>query len=145
MAERDLTRTGVRVDFFGEPTLMPAGPAKLAIETGAALLPAHCWFPGNSWRVDIYPALDTTSGDVGAITQELADHFGTLETIRGDIGVLFTRLNVALATHAAARGTDGQDSAQWSASSREARVPMDTLPPHQGGSAEIRHLSSAQN
>ena len=39
MAERDLTRTGVEVDFFGEPTRMPAGPAKLAIETGAALLP----------------------------------------------------------------------------------------------------------
>ena len=44
MAERDLTRTGVQVDFFGEPTRMPAGPAKLAIETGAALLPVHCWF-----------------------------------------------------------------------------------------------------
>ena len=42
MADRDLTRTGVQVDFFGEPTRMPAGPAKLAIETGAALLPAHC-------------------------------------------------------------------------------------------------------
>ena len=47
MAERDLTRTGVEVDFFGEPTRMPAGPAKLAIETGAALLPAHCWFDGR--------------------------------------------------------------------------------------------------
>ncbi len=34
MAERDLTRTGVQVDFFGEPTRMPAGPAKLAIATG---------------------------------------------------------------------------------------------------------------
>ena len=40
MAERDLTRSGVQVDFFGEPTRMPAGPARLAIETGAALLPA---------------------------------------------------------------------------------------------------------
>jgi KDO2-lipid IV(A) lauroyltransferase len=28
MAERDLTRTGVEVEFFGEPTRMPAGPAK---------------------------------------------------------------------------------------------------------------------
>ena len=44
MADRDLTRSGVQVDFFGEPTRMPAGPAKLAIETGAALLPVHCWF-----------------------------------------------------------------------------------------------------
>ncbi len=39
MADRDLTRTGVQVDFFGEPTRMPAGPAKLAIETGAAIDP----------------------------------------------------------------------------------------------------------
>jgi phosphatidylinositol dimannoside acyltransferase len=75
MAERDLTRTGVQVEFFGEPTRMPAGPARLAIETGAALLPVHCWNPKNDWRFDVYPALDTTSGDVGAVTQTLADHF----------------------------------------------------------------------
>lgn len=75
MAERDLTRTGVEVDFFGEPTRMPAGPAKLAIETGAALLPAHCWFAGSGWGCSVHPALDCTSGDVGAITQALADQF----------------------------------------------------------------------
>jgi uncharacterized coiled-coil DUF342 family protein len=75
----------------------------------------------------------------------LCDHFATLETMRSDIAVLFTRLNVALATHAAARGSDGQDSAQRTAPSREAMVPMDVLPPPQGSSAEIRHISSAQN
>jgi phosphatidylinositol dimannoside acyltransferase len=75
MAERDLTRTGVEVDFFGEPTRMPAGPAKLAIETGAALLPVHCWFEGDGWRESIQPPLDCRSGDVGAITQALADQF----------------------------------------------------------------------
>ncbi|HUH69696.1 MAG TPA: phosphatidylinositol mannoside acyltransferase [Mycobacterium sp.] len=78
MAERDLTRTGVEVEFFGEPTRMPAGPAKLAIETGAALLPAHCWFEGNDdqgWGFSVHPALDCTSGDIGAITQVLADQF----------------------------------------------------------------------
>jgi KDO2-lipid IV(A) lauroyltransferase len=73
MAERDLTRTGVEVDFFGEPTRMPAGPAKLAIETGAALLPAHSWFEDEGWGQSMHPALDCTSGDVGAITQALAD------------------------------------------------------------------------
>ena len=78
MAERDLTRTGVEVDFFGEPTRMPAGPAKLAIATGAALLPAHCWFEDNSGRgCEIHPPLDCTSGDVGVITQALADQFAT--------------------------------------------------------------------
>jgi phosphatidylinositol dimannoside acyltransferase len=75
MADRDLTRSGVQVNFFGEPTRMPAGPAKLAIETGAALLPVHCWFENNSWRITIYPALDCASGDVNVITQVLADVF----------------------------------------------------------------------
>jgi phosphatidylinositol dimannoside acyltransferase len=75
MAERDLTRTGVEVDFFGEPTRMPVGSAKLAIETGAALLPAHCWYQDNGWVQSIHPALDCTSGDVDAITQALADQF----------------------------------------------------------------------
>jgi KDO2-lipid IV(A) lauroyltransferase len=75
MADRDLTRAGVQVDFFGEPTRMPAGAAKLAIETGAALLPTHCWYKPDGWRVDIHPQLDTSSEDVGVITQALADRF----------------------------------------------------------------------
>lgn len=75
MADRDLTRTGVQVDFFGEPTRMPAGPAKLAVATGAALLPVHVYFEGDGWRFDIASPLDCTSGDVQAITQLLADHF----------------------------------------------------------------------
>lgn len=75
MAERDLTRSGVEVEFFGEATRMPAGPAKLAIATGAALLPAHCWFEDNGWGVWIHPALDCSSGDVRVITQALADQF----------------------------------------------------------------------
>lgn len=75
MAERDLTRTGVEVKFFGEPTRMPAGPAKLAIATGAALCPAHCWNERDGWRVEIHPPLDCGSGDVQAITQALADQF----------------------------------------------------------------------
>ncbi len=75
MAERDLTRTGVQVDFFGEPTRMPAGPAKLAITTGAALLPVHCWYESDGTRVRFYPPLDCASGDVGVVTQALADVF----------------------------------------------------------------------
>ncbi|MDD4867176.1 MAG: phosphatidylinositol mannoside acyltransferase, partial [Mycobacterium sp.] len=75
MAERDLTRTGVEVEFFGEPTRMPAGAAKLAIETGADLLPVHCWYEGGSLGFSIDPPLDCAGGDVGAITQALADRF----------------------------------------------------------------------
>jgi KDO2-lipid IV(A) lauroyltransferase len=75
MAERDLTRTGVEVDFFGEPTRMPAGPAKLAIETGAALCAAHCWNEPEAWPVSISTPLDCSSGNVTTITQALADRF----------------------------------------------------------------------
>jgi phosphatidylinositol dimannoside acyltransferase len=75
MAERDLTRTGVQVDFFSEPTRMPAGSARLAIETGAALLTVHCWYEGSGWGFRIRPPVDTSSQDVGVITQALADRF----------------------------------------------------------------------
>jgi len=75
MAERDLSRTGVQVDFFGEPTRMPAGSAKLAITTGAALLPVHCFYEGDACRITFYPPLDCSSGDVGVVTQKLADAF----------------------------------------------------------------------
>lgn len=75
MAERDLTRTGVEVDFFSEPTRMPAGSARLAIDTGAALIPVHCWFEGSGWGLRFHPPLDTSSGNVGVITQALADQF----------------------------------------------------------------------
>lgn len=75
MADRDLTRSGVPVDFFGELTRLPAGPAKLAIETGAPLHPAHVFYDGDDCVVQIDDALDTSSGDVGVITQALADRF----------------------------------------------------------------------
>jgi phosphatidylinositol dimannoside acyltransferase len=77
MSDRDLTRSGIEVDFFGEPTRFPAGPAKLAVETGAALVPIHSWYEPHDSRLDLYPPLDTSSGDVQAITQALADRFAT--------------------------------------------------------------------
>ncbi len=36
--DRDLTGSGVEVDFFGEKARMAAGPAALAVQTGAALM-----------------------------------------------------------------------------------------------------------
>lgn len=75
MADRDLTHSGVQVDFFGEPTRLPAGPARLAIETGAPLHPAHVYYDGDDCVVQIDDALDTGTGDVGVITQALADRF----------------------------------------------------------------------
>ncbi|WP_068269857.1 phosphatidylinositol mannoside acyltransferase [Aldersonia kunmingensis] len=79
LGERDLTNRGVPVDFFGERTRMPAGPAKLAMETGAALLPVHAWFTHDengreAWGTSIYPDIDVSLG-VDAATQALADVF----------------------------------------------------------------------
>lgn len=75
MADRDLSRRAVEVDFFGERSRLPAGPARLAIETGAPLFPAHCWFDGDGWGCAVYEPIDTSSGDVSAVTQALADRF----------------------------------------------------------------------
>ena len=81
VADRDLSETGVEVDFFGEKALLPAGPAALAVQTGAALMPVGCWFVGDSewgtWVYDEIPVPET--GDrrqkVAAMTQQLAAAF----------------------------------------------------------------------
>ena len=75
MSDRDLTRSGVEVDFFGERTRLPAGPAKLAIATGAHLIPSHVYYDGDDCVIDLQEPLDTSSGDVTAVTQALADRF----------------------------------------------------------------------
>ncbi|WP_028476640.1 phosphatidylinositol mannoside acyltransferase [Nocardia sp. CNY236] len=79
MGERDLTGKGVPVEFFGERTWMPAGAAKLAIETGAALMPVHAWFEVDAdgredWGLRTEAPLDVSDG-VAAVTQRLADRF----------------------------------------------------------------------
>ncbi|MFI5776043.1 phosphatidylinositol mannoside acyltransferase [Nocardia sp. NPDC051570] len=79
MGERDLTGKGVPVTFFGERTWMPAGAAKLAIETGAALMPVHTWYTEDQqgregWRMKIEAPLDVSRG-VAPATQALADRF----------------------------------------------------------------------
>ena len=77
LAERDLTRHGVPVQFFGEPTRMPAGPARLAIETGAALMPVHHFFlPDGRSQILVGESVDV-SGGVEKATQAMADAFAT--------------------------------------------------------------------
>jgi KDO2-lipid IV(A) lauroyltransferase len=77
LGERDLAKHGVPVSFFGERTRMPAGPAKLAIDTGAALVAVHHWYTGpDTSRLRLSGPLDT-SGGVAAATQLLATEFET--------------------------------------------------------------------
>ena len=44
LCDRDLSGTGVEVEFFGERTRLPGGPAVLALRTGAPLLPTAVYF-----------------------------------------------------------------------------------------------------
>lgn len=74
LAERDMTGTGVPVTFFGERARMPAGPARLAIETGAPLLPVNCWFTPGGWGFHVGPPIEAVGG-VQCTTQALADRF----------------------------------------------------------------------
>jgi KDO2-lipid IV(A) lauroyltransferase len=80
VAERDLSRSGIEVQFFGEPTKMPGGPALLAAKTGAALLPVSLWFtPDGAWGQWIGPPIELSGArladKVRAGTQALADVF----------------------------------------------------------------------
>lgn len=48
LSDRDLTGKGVPVEFFGESTTLPGGPATLALRTGATLLPTAVYFTDRS-------------------------------------------------------------------------------------------------
>ncbi len=73
LADRDLTPHGVPVSLFGARATMPAGPAALALRTGATLLPVTLWYDGPQWHVRIHPAVPPS--DVATMTQALADAF----------------------------------------------------------------------
>lgn len=77
-SDRDLSGTGVPVDFFGERTTLPGGPATLAIRTGAPLIPVSCYFDNDRHLEVALPPLDTARRgklreDVARVTQDLAD------------------------------------------------------------------------
>ena len=77
LSDRDVAGNGVEVTFFGERTTLPAGPATLAVRTGAPLLPCAVLFEGAGHRGIVRPPIDTTRrgglrADITRITQDLA-------------------------------------------------------------------------
>ncbi|MFT3715310.1 MAG: phosphatidylinositol mannoside acyltransferase [Gordonia sp. (in: high G+C Gram-positive bacteria)] len=76
MGDRDLSRHGVPVTFFGEQTRMPAGPAKLALDTGAVLLAVHQSYTGPRTSRIRLREIEIAPGDtVETVTQHLADAY----------------------------------------------------------------------
>lgn len=86
LADRDLSATGVPVTMFGETARMAAGPASLALVSGAALFPVSIHYerlpPGSMARWGIViefgdeivpPAGGSRPERIGAMTQACAD------------------------------------------------------------------------
>ena len=83
VSDRDIGGSSVEVEFFGEKTLLPAGPATLALRTGATLLTAAIYNKGNGCHGVVRPAISLERkgkfrSDVKRITQTIADEMELL-------------------------------------------------------------------
>ena len=78
-ADRDLSKSGIDVNFFGGPARMPAGPALLAIRTGAPLISAYISYTQTGIHIDFtrieLPTEGTENERVAALAQKSADLF----------------------------------------------------------------------
>ena len=79
VADRDLSASGVDVNFFGFPARMPAGPALLAIKTGIPLVVAHVSYTQSGIHIE-FTSVDVSedgseSERVAQMTQRMASLF----------------------------------------------------------------------
>ena len=79
LCDRDIQRGGIPVEFFGEGTTLPGGPATLSLRTGAPILPTATYFTSarDGHHAVVRPPLPadrdgTLREDVERITQLLA-------------------------------------------------------------------------
>ena len=75
VADRDLSATGVEVQFFGKRAKFPAGPAKLALNTGAPLVTAFISYRQDGITVAFSDPIETKGLAVDAIVQKIANNF----------------------------------------------------------------------
>lgn len=80
VADRDFSKNGVEVDFFGKKAKMPIGPALLSLRTGAPLITAQVSYNPNGIQIDflgpltprIQGSLEERAKD---LVQQCADSF----------------------------------------------------------------------
>ena len=79
VSDRDLSRSGVDVTFFGHPARMPAGAALLAIRTGIPLITAFVSYTNTGIHIEFnsvpIPGQGTEAQRVSMVVQECADQF----------------------------------------------------------------------
>lgn len=79
IADRDLSRSGIDVKFFDGTARMPAGPALLAIRTGADLITAYVSYTKTGIHIDFRKVIvasgETESEQVARTVQLCADNF----------------------------------------------------------------------
>jgi KDO2-lipid IV(A) lauroyltransferase len=79
VADRDLSRSGIAVDFFGGPSRMPAGPALLALKTDAPLITAFVSYTETGIHIDfnevVLPSSGTHEEKVSHIVHLMAQQF----------------------------------------------------------------------
>ena len=71
VADRDLSRSGIEVQFFGAPARMPAGPALLAIRTQAPLITAFVSYTDGGVHIDFKSVMLPSSGSEREMVQEI--------------------------------------------------------------------------
>jgi len=79
VADRDLSRSGIAVTFFGAPSRMPPGPAILALKTDAPLITAFVSYTETGIHIDFNEVSLPTSGSdeekISHIVQDMAQQF----------------------------------------------------------------------
>ena len=63
VADRDVGEASVEVEFFGRPTLFPAGPARIALAAGATVVPGFVVRqPNRDLTVTAEPPVEPPAG-----------------------------------------------------------------------------------
>ena len=71
VSDRDLSRSGIEVDFFGGTARMPAGPALLALRTKAPLITAFVSYTDTGVHIEFRNIILPSSGDENSKVKEI--------------------------------------------------------------------------